>query len=138
MLNKFMLSRERKNKILDSMELYCNESKVSNKTLGYTLRSYHVSCPFVFLIVLFYSSKLVVTIVLIFLICIFICFTLSNGCLLTMLEHRLCGDEYTIADPFIQMTGIEESSKNKIFVSNIIAINYFIFYIIVYYIRFYA
>ena len=55
-----------------------------------------------------------------------------------MLEHRLCEDEYTIADPFIQLAGIEESSKNKILISNIIAIYYFIFYSIVYYIRFYG
>ena len=54
-----------------------------------------------------------------------------------MLEHRLCGDEFTIADPFIETIGMDSTSKNRVLVSYFIAIGFFIFFFIVYYFRFY-
>jgi hypothetical protein len=135
--HKYTLSRERKTKILDYLEKKCEGSGISKKTMGNTIRSYHVSTPFVVLILLFYGSQLTVTIAAMNLIFVFICFFLTNGCLLTMLEHRLCGDEFTIADPFIEYFGWESTSKNKVFVSYCIAISFFILFFLVYYIRFY-
>ena len=135
--HKYTLSREQKTKILDKLERWCETSRVSKKTLGQTLRSYHVSCPFVVIILLFYGTQLCVTIAAINLIFVFMCFFLSNGCLLTMLEHRLCGDEFTIADPFIEFLGMDSTSKNRVKVSYFIAISYFIFFFLVYYFRFY-
>ena len=106
-----MLNREQKTKIIDYLEKLCETSRISKKTLGNTIRSYHVSCPFVVLILLFFGSQLCVTISAINLIFVFGMFVITNGCLLTMLEHRLCGDEFTIADPFIETLGIELNSK---------------------------
>jgi len=134
---KYKLSREQKTKILDFLENLCETSRLSKKTLGQTIRSYHVSMPFVILILLFYGGQISVTIAAINLIFVFICFFVTNGCLLTMLEHRLCGDEFTIADPFIETLGIESSSKNRVIVSYFIAIGFFIFFFLVYYYRFY-
>jgi hypothetical protein len=54
-----------------------------------------------------------------------------------MLEHRLCGDEYTIADPFIEMLGIEINSQNRVVVSYFIAIGYFTLLFLIFYYRFY-
>jgi hypothetical protein len=80
----------------------------------------------------------VVTFHAINLIVIFGLFTLVfNGCILTMLEHRLCGDEYTIADPFIEQLDMELNSRNRMIVSYCIAIGYFCFFFLVYYYRFY-
>ena len=137
--NQYMyrLSREQKTKILDLLEELCETSRISRKTLGQTIRSYHVSLPFVVLILLFYGGQITVTIAAINLIIVFICFFISNGCLLTMLEHRLCGDEFTIADPFIELLGLESSSKNRVIVSYFIAIGFFILFFLVYYYRFY-
>jgi hypothetical protein len=134
---KYKLSREQKTKILDFLENLCETSRLSKKTLGQTIRAYHVSMPFVILILLFYGGQISVTIAAINLIFVFICFFVTNGCLLTMLEHRLCGDEFTIADPFIETLGIEPSSKNRVIVSYFIAIGFFIFFFLVYYYRFY-
>jgi hypothetical protein len=96
-----------------------------------------VSLPFVVIIFLFYSSQALVSIVACHLIGVFFLFFITNGCLLTMLEHRLCGDEFTIADPFIEVLGIELNSKNRVNVSYFIATGFFIFYFLVYYYRFY-
>ena len=132
-----MLSKERKTEILDYLEGLCEKSRVSKKTLGYTLRSYHVSCPFILMIFLFYGSQLCVTLVALNLLIVFCCFFYCNGCILTMLEHRLCGDEYTIADPFIEMFDIEIGNKNRMLISFFIAIGYFTLFFLIYYLRFY-
>ena len=105
--NYFRLNRKQKEKVVDYLEELCETSPISRKTLGQTIRSYHVSLPFVVLILLFYGTQLTVSIAAINLIIVFILFFISNGCLLTMLEHRLCGDEFTIADPFIETIGMD-------------------------------
>ena len=132
-----LIKKEQKTEFLDYLEELCETSKISKKTLGYTIRSYHVSCPFLVMILLFYGSQLCITIVALNLITVFIMFFMFNGCILTMLEHRLCGDEFTIADPFIEVLDIELNSKNRMFISYWIAISYFIMFFLVYYYRFY-
>jgi len=133
-----LVSKETRKKILDFLERLCETSNMSKKTLGYTMRSYHVSSPFVLLILLFYGPQWVITMHAFNLICIFFLFTvIFNGCLLTMLEHRLCGDEYTIADPFIEQFGMELNSRNRMIISYFIAIGYMTFFFLVYYYRFY-
>jgi hypothetical protein len=132
-----LVSKEIRNKILDSLERLCETSSLSKKTLGQTMRSYHVSAPFMVLMFLFYCPQWIVTIHAFNLMCVFILFFVFNGCLLTMLEHRLCGDNFTISDPFIEYAGLELNSRNRMIVSYFIAIGYFIFFFIVYYYRFY-
>lgn len=132
-----MLNREQKTKIVDYLEKLCETSRISKKTLGNTIRSYHVSLPFVVIILLFYASQWCVTIAGLSLVGVFILFFITNGCLLTMLEHRLCGDEFTIADPFIEYMGMELNSKNQVKISYFIAIGFFIFFFLVYFYRFY-
>ena len=131
-----MLNREQKTKIVDYLEELCETSRISKKTLGNTIRSYHVSCPFVVLIFAFYASQCLVTIVGLYLLGVFSLFFLTNGCILTMLEHRLCGDEFTIADPFLELAGIELTSKNRVNLSYCIAFSYMTFFFMVYYYRF--
>jgi len=131
------INKEQKTKVLDYLEEWCKTSKISQKTLGYTIRSYHVSCPFLVMILLFYGSQLAVTITAMNLFAVFILFFMFNGCILSMLEHRLCGDEYTIADPFIEYLDMESSSKNRMLISYFIAVSYFTFFFLVYYFRFY-
>ena len=132
-----MLNREQKTKIIDYLEELCETSPISKKTLGMTIRSYHVSLPFVILILLFYASQWCVTIAGLSLVGVFCLFILTNGCLLTMLEHRLCGDEFTIADPFIETMGIESTSQNRVKISYFIAIGYMTLFFLVYWYRFY-
>jgi hypothetical protein len=79
-----MLNREQKTKIVDYMEKICEKSSISKKTLGNTIRSYHVSLPFVLLIFIFYASEVCVTLIGLSLIGVYTLFFLTNGCLLTM------------------------------------------------------
>ena len=70
----YRLSREQKIKILDFLEELCETSRLSKKTLGQTIRSYHVSLPFVVIILLFYGTQLTVTVAAINLFIVFILF----------------------------------------------------------------
>ena len=132
-----MLNRDQKTKIIDYLEKVCATSRISKKTLGNTIRSYHVSMPFVVLILLFYASQECVTITALILMGVFFLFYITNGCLLTMLEHRLVGDEFTIADPFIEFYGLESSSANRVKISYRISTSYLTFFDFIYYFRFY-
>ena len=133
-----IIGKEQKVKILDYLEEQCGKSRISKKTLGYTIRSYHISCPFIIMLLLFYGSQLVVTVAFLNLLMVLTCFFMFNGCMLTMLEHRLCGDEFTIADPFIEYLGMESHSRNRMLISYCIAVSYFAFFLLVYYYRFYC
>ena len=55
-----------------------------------------------------------------------------------MLEHRLCGDNFTIADPLIEYYGMEMTSSNRMNISFILGLSFFIIYTIIYYYRFYV
>jgi hypothetical protein len=131
------VKKEQRMKLIDCLEAWCETSRLSKKTLGNTMRSYHIASPFFILMILFYSSQWFVTIVAMQLICAFILLILFNGCVLSMLEHRLCGDEFTVADPFVEMFGLELNNENRIFISHCIAITYFAFFFLIYYYRFY-
>jgi hypothetical protein len=132
-----MTSRETKKNILDKMEAWCCISNISKKTIGIIIRSLHISSPYVFMIFIMYGSQMLIIVSYIFLICVFFCFILNNGCLLTMLEHRLCGDNFTIADPLIEYYGMEMTSSNRMNISFILGLSFFIIYTIIYYYRFY-
>ena len=73
-----MFSLKGKNEILDRMERWCTESKISNFTLGHAIRSYHVSLPIVLLILAYYAPKCVVQFIIVNLIIASIFFNKSK------------------------------------------------------------
>lgn len=132
-----LITKDQRTRIVDLLEGLCETSNLSKKTLGYTMRSYHVATPLILMAFLLYSPQWVVTIHALNLMIALVCFYIFGGCLLTMLEHRLCGDDYTIADTFIEQMGMELNGKNRVRISYGMAIGYLIFFFIVYYFRFY-
>jgi hypothetical protein len=135
-LSKFTPSRETKKKIVDTVESWCGKTNISKKTVGIIVRSLHVSSPILFFTILIYGSYLNVMIIILFSVCVFIMFLVNNGCLLTMLEHRLCGDNFTTVDPFIEYYGMELSNSNRVNVTIITCLMYFLIISILYYYRF--
>ena len=132
-----MLSKEQKIKIIDYLELLCNKSCFSNKTLGIFLRGIHAFTPINFLVGLFFCSFNVATFCCISLIGVILLYILFNGCFLTMLETRLCKDNYTIADPFLEIFKMENTKENRKKISIIIINFYTILFFFIYYIKFF-
>ncbi len=115
----------------------CSKTRMSKKTLGYALRSYHVSAPIIYLIFVSYASQFMATVMILNLFICLSLFIIYDGCFLSSLEHRLCGDEFTIADPFLEIVGLELSNKNRMFITYCIAGSYTLFFFLIYYFRFY-
>ena len=132
----YKLSKEQKNSLLDRMEMACSSRKISKKTIGNTIRCYHVSYPIFLLLLVFYASKLCVQLIVLSLFIAMFFFIICNGCILTMLENRLCGDEFTLADLWIEMMELKLDNKARMTMSFVIAGGFCTFVGIIYAIRF--
>lgn len=131
------ISKENKTKLIDYLEKYCETFKMSKRTLGYTIRSYHICSPFILIIYLLYGPRWIIIVLGIILLSAFILYYLFNGCIITMLENRLCGNEFTVADPFIDYFGLELNNKNRIIVTNYIYYTFILSFLLIYYYRFF-
>jgi hypothetical protein len=108
-----VLSKEEKIKVLNYIENKClNYTPFSRKTWGMGLRLCHVLFPIWLICVLFLGRK-IKWCTLVFLLGIFILFVLCNGCILTMLELRFLDDNYTIADPLLELSHMEITNSNR-------------------------
>ena len=131
-----MFSLNGKNEILDRMERWCTESKISNFTLGHAIRSYHVSLPIFLIMLAYYAPKCIVQFIIANLIIASIFFNKFNGCILTKLETRLCGSEFTLADLFVEMFNLELNNRNRMIISYCIASGFWSAIILIYFFRF--
>jgi len=132
----YKLSKDQKNLMLDYMEGVCSSSKISKRTLGNAIRCYHVSYPIFLLLLVFYASKICVQVIILSLFIAMFFFIICNGCILTMLENRLCGDEFTLADLWIEMMDLKLDNKARMTMSFVIAAGFCTFVGIIYAIRF--
>lgn len=131
-----MLNKEQRNDIINFLENLCSKTRMERKTVGYTLRSFHISAPYILFILLIFGSHFCVIIVFLNLFAVLTCFMVFGGCFLSALEHRLCGDEFTIADPFLEIFNMEKTNANRLKVTYVIITNYTIIFCLVYYLRF--
>ena len=125
-----------KNNIVDRMENWCTETKISNFTLGHALRSYHVSFPIILILLAYYAPKCIVQLIIVNLIIASILFIRFNGCILTKLETRLCGSEFTLADLFVELFNLELNNRNRMIISYCIASGFWSAILLIYFVRF--
>ena len=92
--------------------------------------------PIYTIILMFYISKLLYHILIFNLLFIFVSFIYYKGCVLTVLETKLCGDTFTFIDPILEYNNIELNSKNRYFVSFVVGINYLAVTFLIYFYRF--
>jgi hypothetical protein len=132
-----MLTTEQKVKCIDYLDELCNRTCFSRKSLGYMFRAYHVGTPVAMLIIIFLAPKWLALIAAICLFGVGVCFVIFNGCFLSMLERRLCNDDFTIADPFLEIFNWEVTNPNRNKVTYIIVCLYMLVFYSIYYYRFY-
>jgi hypothetical protein len=101
------------------------------------MRACHVATPFGLLFILFVGPKWMASIAGINLVVCICTFFIFNGCFLSMLEERLSGDNFTIADPFLELFNVTVTNENRTLMTYGVAGSYTIFFFIVYYVRFY-
>lgn len=132
----FILSKEKRNNIVDKIKNGFKIGKLSDKSLGILIRSFHTSTPVSLLFLSLFAPRYIVNCVVAFLIVVFFLFLIFGGCFLTMVENKICNDDFTIADPFLELLELEKTSKNRFNISAIIGGSYCVFITIIYYIRF--
>jgi len=132
------LSKEKRNKIVDKIKDDCKKYKLSEKSLGIMMRSFHTSTPVSFFILSLFAPRYVVNCVVALLVVVFFMFFIFDGCILSMIENKICNDDFTIADPFLEVLEWEKSSKNRFNISCIIGGSFYVLIALIYYIRFYS
>ena len=130
------LSKEKRNEIVEKIKNDCKNSKLSEKSLGILMRSFHTSTPISFMILSLFAPRYIVNCVVALLVIIFFMFFAFGGCILSMIENQICNDDFTIADPFLELVEWEKSSKNRYNISCIIGGSYYVIIAIIYCIRF--
>ena len=130
------ISKVKRNEIVDKMKNYFQSGKLSDKSLGIMMRTFHISTPVSYLILSVLAPRYVVNIVAALLLVIFLMFIVFGGCILSMVENKICNDDFTIADPFLELLEMEKTSKNRFNISLTIFTIYNIIIGIIYYIRF--
>jgi hypothetical protein len=131
-----LISKEKRNKIVEYFKNKCDDTRLSKKSLGIMMRSFHMSAPLFFILIALLASKKVVWFILFLLFLIFIIFFVFNGCILSMIENKVCNDDFTIADPFLEVAAWEKNTKNRFNITLVVGSTYYIVIGIIYYIRF--
>ena len=131
-----LISKEKRNKIVEHYKNKWESGKFSKKTLGIMMRSFHMSTPVWFIIITLLASKQAVWVLLFLLVVILFMFFRFGGCILSMIENRVCDDDFTIADPYLEALEWEKNSKNRFNVTLLVGLTYYIVIGIIYYIRF--
>ncbi len=54
--------------------------------------------------ILFHIFILIITIIL---------FIIFNGCILSLLEYRLCNEDYTVVDPYLNLFIVDVNNKTR-------------------------
>lgn len=131
-----IISKDTRNSVIEYFTTKCDNSRFSKKSLGIILRSFHMSFPVCCLLVILFAPQPIVLFTLFLLIIIFCMFFAFNGCVMSMIENRICNDDFTIADPFLELLGWEKNKKNSFNVTLVVGSFYYITVGIIYYIRF--
>ena len=130
------LSKEKRKNIVDKITNSFKKGKLSDKSLGILIRSFHTSTPVSLLFLSVFAPRYVINCIVAFLVVVFFLFLIFGGCFLTMVENQICNDDFTIADPFLELLEWEKTSKNRFNISAIIGISYCILIAIIYFGRF--
>ena len=129
-----VLSSNTKKKIFESLEnkvdMISSKTQITKREIGIIIRLFHSMMPVLPLLTVLFVSKKLVLFHIIILIMIMTLFYFFNGCLLSLLEYRLIKDDYSVADPFLNLILVEitnETRKKYTIITFICILLYFIF-----------
>ena len=118
------VSKEYRNEVVQYCIQQLKRLGLSEKTIGFFVRAYHVNVPIYFFIAMIYGSYAVNVALLIFLVGALISFIVFDGCILTRIESTLDDEDITVVDPTLEILGLEVNNRNRVKVSYVIAALY--------------
>jgi hypothetical protein len=133
---KLRLTKEERIKKIDYLESLCDKSVFSRKTLGILFRSYHYNLPLFCIGCVLFANEFMVGLAIVILTISYGCWIPFNGCFLSMLENRVCNDDFNVADPFLELCKLEKTKENRINSSYVVGGSYLLFFIILVILRY--
>lgn len=123
-------------RILDLLENLLRKSPFTDDQICKALRAFHVFFPNLAAFFIFFGSKRMFKLTVLFNVVIFALFNCFNGCILSKLERRFCEDDFTVMDPVLQFFNIPTTNENRVTYSIYSALTCFAGTGIIYYLRF--
>lgn len=118
------VSKKFKYKFIDFLEERCKRHHLSTKSLGILIRSYHYSTPLILLILMCLGGHwIAIGTICCYFVAAILFFTF-RGCFISMLENRICQDEFNMVDPLLEVLQVEKTDKERMEIS---------YYILAYY-----
>ena len=131
------VSKEYRSNVVKGVVTQLKKLGLSEKTIGFFMRAYHVNCPIYFFLIMVYGSYIMNIALLLFLLCALASFIAFDGCILSRIENELDQEDITVVDPMLEMAGYETTNYNRIRISYIIAGFYLFFAFSLFWFRFY-
>jgi hypothetical protein len=122
--------------MIDYFKNKCDNTKFTTNTLGIMIRSFHMCSPLGFFLLIVFAPLHVCWVVITLLILIIVMFFLFNGCMISMVENKICNDDFTIIDPFLELLECEKNKKNRYNVTILVGLSYYAVIGCIYYFRF--
>lgn len=130
------VSKEYRNEVVQHCIHQLKQLGLSEKTIGFFMRAYHVNVPIYFFIAMIYGSYMVNVALIIFLIGALISFIVFDGCILSRIESTLDNEDITVVDPILEILGLEVNNKNRVKISYVIAGLYLSMAFLIFWFRF--
>ena len=134
---KMGVSKEYRTQVVRGVVIQLKKIGLSEKTIGFFMRAFHVNVPIYFFIIMIYGSFIMNVVLLIFLLCALVSFIAFDGCILSRIENELNNEDITVVDPLLEIAGYEKTHKNRIQISYVIAGLYLMSAGVLFWYRFY-
>jgi hypothetical protein len=131
------VSKEYRTQVVSWVVIQLKKIGLSEKTIGFFMRAFHVNVPIYFFIIMIYGSFIMNVALLIFLLCALVSFIAFDGCILSRIENELDNEDITVVDPLLEIVGYEKTHKNRIQLSYVIAGLYLMSAGVLFWYRFY-
>ena len=105
---------EKKDNIIDYLEKICRKIPLSETNLGIWMRAFHINLPIYLLFGVIFTPRWLASICIIIAIIIIVPFIYFKGCWLSLLEKRICKNDFNVVDAFIELSGTEINYNDKL------------------------
>ena len=115
---------------------FCDFFNFSSKNVGYIIRFIHVCLPVLLFVMLCYCSQSIASLAGVLGTLTIISLFFFRGCVISMVETRLCNDTFNICDPLIMICNMEPNNKNRMLITIFVMSSSLLFFLGLYYNKF--
>ena len=115
---------------------FCDFFNFSSKNVGFIIRFIHACLPVLLFVMLCYCSQSIASLAGVLGTLTIISLFFFRGCVISMVETRLCNDTFNICDPLIMICNMEPNNKNRMLITIFVMSTSLLFFLGLYYNKF--